>query len=488
MQISLRRVTPENYADASAHSYQPVMTLFRTRSIAAAIVLAGCMLGIAWAPVVPEPQQPNIVLIYVDDLGWKDVGFNGSLYYETPNMDQVASEGIIFTHAYANAPNCAPSRASLMTGLYTPRHGIYTVGSPARGWEEHRLMVPPPNTTDLSLSFVTLAEALQQAGYATGHFGKWHLGDTGFHPEDQGFDVNVGGYFSGSPRGGYFAPYNNPALVDGPEGEHLTERLTDEAITFITDNRDRPFFLCLAYYAVHTPIQARAELVSQYENKPPDGGQDNRTYAAMIETTDVNIGRLMRHLDALNLSHETVVIINSDNGGAIQATSNEPLRGHKGMLYEGGIRVPLAMRWPNTIAPGRIDATPIIGLDLYPTLVDITGAAPLEYNLDGVSLLPILDDSGSLAERNLYWHFPAYLEMPRAYPGIWRITPAGAIRRGHYKLIEFFEGGVVELYNLSNDPGEANNLADRMPELAATMRGNLAAWRDAVGAAMPTPK
>ena len=275
-------------------------------------------------------------------------------------------------------------------------------------------MVPPSNTTDLPLSVVTLAETLRKAAYTRGHFGKWHLGDTGFHPEDQGFDVNVGGYFSGSPRGGYFAPYNNPSLTDGPEGEHLTERLTDEAIAFMTEHQRRPFFLYMAYYAVHTPIQARAELVSKYENKSPDGGQDNPTYAAMVETTDANIGRLMQHLDALDLSHETVVIIYSDNGGAIQATSNEPLRGHKGMLYEGGIRVPLAIRWPVTIAPGRVDSTPVIGSDLYMTLAYITDATLPNYDLDGANLLPILDGSGSLAERNLYWHFPAYLEMPRA--------------------------------------------------------------------------
>lgn len=198
------------------------------------LVLVGTTGEIPRVSSTARSEAPNIVLFYVDDLGWKDVGFNGSRYYETPNIDRLAREGIIFTDAYANAPNCAPSRASLMTGLYSPRHKIYTVGNSARGRAENRRMVPVPNTTDLALRYVTLAEALGETGYATGHFGKWHLGDTGFHPQDQGFDVNVGGYFSGSPRGGYFPPYNNPAMADGPEGEYLTDRLTDDALEFIS--------------------------------------------------------------------------------------------------------------------------------------------------------------------------------------------------------------------------------------------------------------
>ena len=452
------------------------------------LVLAGTTGEHPRRPSAARSEAPNIVLFYVDDLGWKDVGFNGSRYYETPNIDRLASEGITFTDAYANAPNCAPSRASLMTGLYSPRHKIYTVGSSARGRAEDRQMVPVPNTTDLPLHYVTLAEALRESGYATGHFGKWHLGDTGFHPEDQGFDVNVGGYFSGSPRGGYFPPYNNPAMEDGPEGEYLTDRLTDEALEFISGNRERPFFLYLAHYSVHTPIQARADITVKYQGKSPDGGQNNAEYAAMIESTDQSVGRVLARLDALGLADNTVVVFFSDNGGAMQATSNEPLRGYKGMLYEGGIRVPLAVRWPARISAGRVDGTPVIGTDLYPTLLDVAGADAPEQPLDGLSLVPLLTSAESLPARSIYWHFPAYLEMPRRFGGPWRTTPAGAIRRGDYKLIEFFEDGTLELYDLQNDMRETTNLARSMPDMAEALHEDLKAWRAEVGADMPTLK
>ena len=451
-------------------------------------MFVGCMGENRPMPAAAKLPPPNIVLLYFDDLGWKDVGFNGSRYYETPNIDRLASEGIIFTDAYANAPNCAPSRASLMTGLYAPRHKIYTVGSSARGREENRRMVPAPNTRELALHFVTVAEALREAGYTTGHFGKWHLGGTGFHPEDQGFGVNVGGYFSGSPRGGYFSPYSNPALVDGPEGEYLTDRLTHEAMAFISGNRARPFFLFLSHYAVHTPIQAKADLIAGYEAKSPDGRQNNPVYAAMIESADQSVGQVLNHLDTLGLGDDTVVLFFSDNGGAMQATSNEPLRGHKGMLYEGGIRVPLAIRWPGEIAPGRVEDTPVIGIDLYPTLLDIAGVERPGQRPDGMSLMPLLTGTDALSARSLYWHFPAYLEMPRGFPGPWRTTPAGAIRRGDFKLIEFFEDGTLELYNLRSDMRETSNLAESMPEMAEVLHERLQAWREETGADMPLPK
>lgn len=467
------------------------MNLTRNR-IAAVLPLCLLLVGSAHEGSITDnhgdPAKPNIVLFYIDDLGWKDVGFNGSLYYETPNIDRLADEGIVFTDAYANAPNCAPSRASLMTGQYTPRHKIYTVGSSARGREENRRMIPVPNTKTLVLHYVTLAEALSNAGYTTGHFGKWHLGDTGFSPEDQGFDVNIGGYHSGSPRGGHFSPYNNPKLTDGPDGEYLTDRLTDEAIRFLDQNKEKPFFLYLAHYAVHTPIQAKVDLKAKYDHKSPDGGQDNPTYAAMIESTDQSVGRVLDRLESLEMARNTVVIFYSDNGGAVQATSNEPLRGYKGMLYEGGIRVPLAIKWPGEIIPGRVNDTPVIGIDLYPTLLAIAGAEAPAHVMDGVSLMPLLAGTGGLTARNLYWHFPAYLEAPRGFPGPWRTTPAGGIRRGEYKLIEFLEDGIQELYDLRSDPGEATNLADEMPDLAKELHGILRNWREEVGADMPTPK
>ena len=475
-------------ASAAAATRPGMKAVLRQLAPAAFLILSGSTAEYSPAPSGATTSKPNIVLFYIDDLGWKDVGFNGSRYYETPHIDRLASEGIIFTDAYANAPNCAPSRASLMTGLYTPRHKIYTVGSSARGREEDRRMVPVANTTDLALDYVTLAEALKEAGYATGHFGKWHLGRTGFHPEDQGFDVNVGGYFSGSPRGGHFSPYNNPALADGPEGEYLTDRLTDEALAFVSVNAERPFFLYLAHYAVHTPIQAKMDLTAKYADKPPDGGQENPVYAAMIESTDQSVGRVLDRLEALGLDDDTVVIFYSDNGGAMQATSNEPLRGHKGMLYEGGIRVPLAVRWPARIAPGRVESTPVIGIDLYPTLLEIAGAERRDQQLDGVSLLPLFTGADSLSARSLFWHFPAYLEMPRRFGGPWRTTPAGAIRRGDYKLIEFFEDGSLELYDLGSDMQETTNLAQSMPDVAEALHDRLKVWRAEVGADMPSPK
>ncbi len=456
------------------------------------LLLGLCFLGSAGEKSVrenrSEPAKPNIVFIYIDDLGWGDVGFNGSTYYETPNIDRLASQGIIFSQAYANAPNCAPSRASVMTGQYTPRHKIYTVGTSKRGQEENRHLIPVPNTENLPLHYTTLAEALGDAGYTTGHFGKWHLGDTGFHPENQGFDVNVGGYKSGSPRGGYFPPYNNPKLVDGPDGEYLTDRLTNEAITFIKQNKEEPFFLYLSHYAVHTPIQAQADIKAKYERKAPDGGQKNPTYAAMIESADRSVGSVLERIAALELTDNTLVIFYSDNGGAVQSTSNQPLRGYKGMLYEGGIRVPLAVKWPARITPGRLDSTPVIGIDFYPTLLEIAGAEPPAHNMDGVSLVPIFTGSSGLAARSLYWHFPAYLEASRGIPGPWRTTPAGVIRSGDYKLIEFFENDVLELYNLREDPGESTNLTDQLPEKAELLHESLRDWREKVGADMPTPK
>lgn len=460
--------------------------------IIVALLLGLCFLGSAGEKSIREnqgePAKPNIVFIYIDDLGWADVGFNGSTYYETPNIDQLAGQGIIFSQAYANAPNCAPSRASVMTGQYTPRHKIYTVGTSMRGQEEDRRMIPVPNTENLPLHYTTLAEALGDAGYTTGHFGKWHLGDTGGHPEDQGFDVNVGGYKSGSPRGGYFPPYNNPKLVDGPDGEYLTDRLTNEAIAFIEQNKEGPFFLYLSHYAVHTPIQAQADVIAKYERKVPDGGQKNPTYAAMIESADRSVGSVLERIAALELTDNTLVIFYSDNGGAVQATSNQPLRGYKGMLYEGGIRVPLVVKWPARITSGRLDGTPVIGIDFYPTLLEIAGAEPPAHNMDGVSLVPIFTGNDGLAARNLYWHFPAYLEASEGIPGPWRTTPAGAIRSEDYKLIEFFENDVLELYNLREDPGESTNLADQLPEKTELLHEKLRIWREKIGADMPTPK
>ncbi len=438
------------------------------------------------------PAPPNFVLIYVDDLGWRDAGFMGSTYYETPNIDALAEAGVVFTNAYSNAPNCAPSRASLLTGLYTPRHGVYTVGSPARGEARLRKLFPAPNDTDLDLEFVTLAEALRDAGYATGHFGKWHLGGTGSTPIDHGFDVNIGGDEIGHPPT-YFYPYRGGGrelvgLGEGKEGEYLTDRLTDEALNFIEANSEKPFFLYLSHYAVHTPLQAKPALVDKYAEKPDTGLHSNPVYAAMIESVDVSVGRVLAKLDELGLTSNTVVIFHSDNGGYGPATSMAPLRGSKGMLYEGGIRVPLVVRWAGRITGGVTDDTPVIGTDLYPTIMEVVGENPdRETPLDGVSLYRLLVEGEAIDPRPLFWHFPAYLEAYRGMESPWRTTPAAAVRVGRYKLIEWYEDDRVELYDLEDDIGESRDLAEDLPEKTSELLRQLRQWQKDVAAAMPAP-
>ena len=448
-----------------------------------------------------QSRSPNIVFILADDLGWTDVGCFGSRYYETPNIDRLAREGMRFTVAYSNGPNCAPTRACLMSGQYTPRHGIYTVGSGSRGKPQFRKTVPVTNNTVLPTRHVTPAEILRKAGYATAHMGKWHLGSPPTEgPSEQGFDLNVAGGKRGSPAT-YFSPYRNGQLKDGPKGEYLTDRLTDEALTFIEANRDGPFFLYLPHYAVHTPLQAKEELIAKYRKKPPVKGHRNPVYAAMIHSLDDSVGRILDKLDELKLTERTVVVFTSDNGGlggyadagiqgAKDVASNAPLRGGKGMLYEGGIRVPQIVRWPNVVEPGSECAEPVITLDFYPTLVEIAGGKlDPKQQLDGKSLLPLLKSDGktSFDREAIYWHFPGYLEAS-AKRGTWRTTPAGAIRQGRYKLIEFFEDDHVELYDLQKDISESNNLAKTMPEKRSELYGRLAAWRKSVAAPLPTKK
>jgi len=429
-------------------------------------------------------RRPNIVFILIDDLGWRDVGFMGSRFYETPNIDRLASQGMVFTRAYANAPNCAPTRACLMSGQYTPRHGVYTVGTSERGQSRFRKLVPIRNKTILDAKIVTIAEALKPAGYVSASMGKWHLGDGRTGPVGQGFDVNVGGNTAGNPRT-YFSPYRNKDLPDGPKGEYLTDRLTDEALKFIEASRDRPFFLYLPHYAVHTPIQAKKDLIAKYKGKKPDGGQKNAAYAAMIESTDQGVGRIMEKLDELKIADHTVVVFFSDNGGYGRVTSMAPLRGAKGMLYEGGIREPMIVRWPGRVKAGSTCETAVIGIDFYPTFLEIAGAArPAGQALDGESLVGLMTRGEPLKRKAVFWHFPAYLQAYGA--GRWRTTPAGAVQKGDFKLIEFFEDGRLELYNLKDDIGEQDNLAEKMPQKTAELHDLLKAWRKSVNAPVPT--
>jgi arylsulfatase A-like enzyme len=425
---------------------------------------------------------PNLVLILADDLGWRDAGFQGSDFYETPHMDRLAGEGMVFTDAYANAPNCTPSRASLLTGQYTPRHQIYTVGSPTRGEAKRQKLLGAPSLKTLSGNAVTLAEMLAPAGYVTAAIGKWHLG---LDPTAHGFQVNVGGSEAGHPRDGYFSPYKLAHLADGPPGEYLTDRLTDEAVAFLEEHRARPFFLFLSHYAVHTPIQARPELVERYAAKTPGELHNHAKYAAMIQSFDDGVGRVLAALDELELAERTLVVLFSDNGGYERVTSAAPLRGAKGMLYEGGLRVPLVVRWPGRVAPGSRSEVAVTGADLFPTFAAVAGIASLVSNVDGESLLPLLTGAGELERTSLFWHFPAYLDGTRPGDPL-RSTPCSVIRRGPHKLLEFFEDGRLELYDLAADVGETKDRAAELPELAAELRAELAAWRERVGAPVPT--
>ncbi|MAJ15704.1 MAG: hypothetical protein CBC27_01730 [Opitutia bacterium TMED67] len=432
--------------------------------------------------------KPNVVLIFIDDYGWRDVGFNGSKYYETPNADRIAREGVNFRSAYSNGPNCAPSRASLMSGLYSPRHGIYTVANSDRGKATYRKIIPTKNTTVLRKEFVTLAEALKAGGYKTATMGKWHLGKD---PTTQGFDINIAGREWGSPSGGgYHSPYNYPNLVNKKKGEYLTDRLGIEAAKFIEANKENPFFLYLTHYAVHTPIQAKAMLTSKYENKISSDQQTNAKYAAMIESMDGSVGTVLEALDRFNLAANTIVIFTSDNGGHGGVTSNAPLRGSKGMLYEGGIRVPMAIRWPEVVRPGTVCEEPVISIDLYPTLLEATHTnRPANARLDGISLMPLLNNSkAKLFRPAIYWHFPAYLQGYTRQHGPFRTTPCGAVRMGDWKLIEYFEDGSLELYNLKSDLSEKRNLAKTEAKRLIQLHSILKAWRLSTEAPVPKDK
>jgi len=432
-------------------------------------------------------QKPNIILILADDLGWTDLNFMGSKFYETPELDKLATKGMVFTNAYANAPNCAPTRASLISGQYTPRHGIFTVNSSERGKSQDRKIIPIPNTTVLDTSVVTLAEALKIAGYVSASIGKWHLGDDPESgPMAQGFDLNIAGDHWGHPKS-YFSPYKNDFLTDGLEGEYLTDRITDEALKFIQNHTDHPFFLYLPHFAVHTPIQAKPDQISHFENKPVDGNHKNPTYAAMIESLDSGVGRIISLLEDLKIRDNTLVIFFSDNGPHSAISGAEPLRGSKGMLYEGGIREPLIVSWPGKIKEGSSSDVPVIGIDFYPTFLELAGIKEFQYQvLDGQSILPLLKGKKRLKRETLFWHFPAYLERYTGMEEKFRTTPASVIRKGDWKLIEFFEDGKLELYNLKEDISESNDLSKSNLEKTRELYNDLLKWREQVGAPVPT--
>ncbi|MGX5819595.1 sulfatase [Chitinophaga lutea] len=445
------------------------------------------------AAYAQQPQQPNILFIYMDDLGWTDVAA-GSKYYESPNIDKLAKQGVVFSQAYSCGPNCAPSRASLLTGLYTPRHGIFTVGTSERGEASLRKLVPVKNNTVLSPSFVTIAEELKHAGYRTGLIGKWQLGEPedGTGPQQQGFETVV----SGRPgTQTYFFPYAknkgklHTGLEKGKEGEYLTDRLTDEAVNYIKTRDGRPFFLYLSYFAVHTPVEGKPALVDKYRGKKGNEQHFNPEYAAMIESADQGVGRLLKTLDEQGITKNTVVIFFSDNGGMGAVTHQYPLRGSKGMLYEGGVRVPLFVRWPGHTTAGATSADPVIGVDFYATLLDVAGIRqPLNGQTDGRSFAPQLNGKPAIAREAIYWHFPAYLEGfkgDKTNKDPFRTRPVSVIRSGDYKLHEFYEDGHVELYNIRTDIGETKNLAEAEPQRAAELLAKLKAWKTETQAPLP---
>jgi arylsulfatase A-like enzyme len=466
----------------------------------------------------PEKPKPNVIFILLDDFGYTDPGCYGSTFYETPNIDRLASQSVKFTDAYAACPVCSPTRASIMTGRYPVNTGI-TDWIPGRQASESGSptdkLIALPFKLELALNEVTIAEVLQKNGYRTMISGKWHLGGSSeFWPENQGFDINKGGYSAGEPNkskesNGYFSPYGNPRLEDGPTGEYLTDRQTDDAIRFIENTGAKPFYLYLSYYAVHNPMQGKEELVRRFTEKADSMGltkmqpftrekewikksmsdnfkeriiQSNPVYAAMIYSVDENLGKLFKRLEELNLDKNTIIFFTSDNGGLATSegspTCNTPLRAGKGWLYEGGIRVPLIIKAPGMIDPGTIVKNPVSSIDYFETIVEMTGSVSTDLKTDGVSIVPLLKKH-KMMERPLFWHYPHYSNQG--------IEPGSAVRLGSYKLIDNFEKGRQELYDLETDLSEKNDISTLNPQKTKELYDLLKDWRTKTGAKMMTP-
>jgi arylsulfatase A-like enzyme len=465
------------------------------------VILSLSMTGVIGDPietVAPAQEAPNIVVFLVDDLGYMDIGANNpDCFYETPHIDELARSGMRFTDGYAANPVCSPTRYSLMTGKYPTR-------AQATNWFSGKRtgrFAPAPLSDRMELEEITLAEILKGRGYRTFFAGKWHLGpNEAYYPQNQGFDINVGGYHRGGPYTGnkYFAPFKNPEIkVESPEGDHLPDRLARETCAFIRENKEGPFLAYLSFYSVHTPLMAPEELVEKYARKAESitgdafaeeeqvyGDQPRKVrilqnhavYAAMVEAMDRAVGKVLDELEKNGLVENTIVIFTSDNGGLSTAeglpTSNLPLRGGKGWVYEGGIREPWIIRYPGVTEPGSGSSEPICSIDLFPTLATAADAQ-LEHQVDGIDLTPALK-GGQLGREALFWHYPHYSNQG----GI----PGGAIRMGDFKLIERYEDGRVHLYDLKEDIGETNDLAEKMPEKVASLRARLHEWYEEVGA------
>jgi len=445
--------------------------------------LVALLFALASAASAATPaQKPNVVLILADDFGWTDLACYGSDLHETPAIDQLARDGMKFTQNYSACTVCSPTRAALMTGKYPARLHV-TDWIPGMMPDNPKLLVPDW-TKYLPLEEVTIAEVFKAAGYATASIGKWHLGGEAYYPDKQGFDVNIAGTDKPQPST-YYAPWKIPTLTpEGKDGDYLTDRLGDEAVKWIETVKDRPFFLYLPHFAVHLPLQGRPDLVAKYKQKLREGlTHKNAAYAAMTEGLDLAVGRVRAKLAELHLTERTIVIFVSDNGGRVPTTSNLPLRVGKASAYEGGVRVPLIVSWPGVTKPGTVSDTPVITMDLFPTLVEMAGI-PMGAGkpIDGVSLTSLLRGGTTLPRDTLYWHYPHHQHYQ-----LGGATPYGAIRAGDFKLVEFFNDMHVELYNLRADLGEKTDLAAAQPKLVADLRHRLHTWRQEVGAQMPTP-
>ena len=464
------------------------------------LAVAGCLPERTGGDVGAKKTAPNVVFILVDDLGWVDVGCYGSKYYETPNIDRLSREGMRFTDGYAACAVCSPTRAAVMTGRYPARTGItdWIHDQNFKGdrsdpnqkgpdkWVggKSKKVLCPPNPYWMELEEITIAEILKEQGYTTCHVGKWHLGPKAWYPEAQGFDYNFGGCAYGQPPS-YFDPYgrgasrpNIPTLSPRKKGEYLTDREADEAVGFIKKHKDEPFFLYMAHYAVHTPIQGKKELVEKYEAKDK-AGQKNATYAAMVESVDDAVGRLLDTLEELGLEENTVVFFTGDNGGLLRYTNNAPLRMGKGYPYEGGIREPVIVRWPGHVKPASVSDTPVTSVDYLPTICEMAGAKlPAGRVIDGESLTGVLKGKAKLKRDAIYWHFPHYRR---------KIVPYSIVRAGDWKLIKRYEGKKFELFNLKDDISEENDLAAKMPGKVKQLDAMLVNYLKESNAKIPVP-
>jgi len=447
-------------------------------------------------------KQPTHFLFFlVDDMGMMDLGTYGSTFHETPNIDKLANTGMKFNLGYAACPVCSPTRASIMTGRHPVRVDI-TDWIPGQSNKKTNKLLHPNDRDNLALEEITIAEELKLHGYQTFFAGKWHLGNEGHWPTDQGFDFNIGGHHKGSPPGGYYAPWTNPALKSKKKGEYLTERLTEESIRFLEQrDKEKPFLLYLSYYNIHTPIQAYKKRIDHYVTKakktfegntptrPEHDGktrmrQDNPALASMVAAVDDSVGTLLAKLDELGLSDDTVVIFFSDNGGLstkpkMGPGSNSPLRAGKGWLYEGGVREPTIIRAPGVTKAGSISNEPIVSMDFFPTMLELAGLPPKpNFHADGLSIVPVLKGKKGKT-RSLYWHYPHY------HGSTWR--PGSSIRDGDWKLIKFYDYEKVELYNLKNDPSESKDLSKQNPEKTQKLENKLIAWQNRLNAKLPRP-